>query len=107
MNYWGLKKFWPIKSRPGSNTPNVGVPCGCGFILMIFIDFFPFCCMLPTYPILSSGSPEKINRGGIALVWYVTIGSMYGQKWAWPSKKFLHVLHAAPFNFTASSVQKS
>ena len=64
-----LLKATPTKHatepRP-SNTSNVGVSCGCGLILMIFVDSFPFRCYLPSYPILSSGSPEKQL---IELVW--------------------------------------
>ena len=52
------------KPRP-SNTSNVGVPCGCGLIFNDIHRFFSF-SLLPTYPILSSGSPEKQL---IELVW--------------------------------------
>ena len=43
----------PTKPRP-SNISNIGVSCGCGLILLIFIDSFPFHCYLPP-----SGSPKK------------------------------------------------
>ena len=45
------------KPQP-SSTSNVGMPCGCGLIFNDIHRFFSF-SLLPTYPILSSGSPEK------------------------------------------------
>ena len=52
------------KPRP-STTSNVGMPCGCGLIFNDIHRFFSF-SLLPTYPILSSGSPKKQL---IELVW--------------------------------------
>ena len=65
-----------------SNTSNVGVPCGCGLIFNDIHRFFSF-SLLPTYPILSSGLPEKQV---IELVWL-------NQKSGWhaPTPPFLRL----------------
>ena len=44
------------------NTSNVGVSCGCGLILMIFIDYIPFRCYLP----IIRFARETTNRVGMA-----------------------------------------
>ena len=69
------------KPRP-SSTSNVGMLCGCGLIFNDIHRLFSF-SLLPTYPILSSGSPKKQL---INLVWpYVELHLIFSPPNNWYS----------------------